>query len=128
MVMLYRILTGTISAQDFPDVEGDAASGRVTFPLYAPELSRVFTFFAIVVWSVGLGWYWAIGPTIQGTFILLGAYVGFRYYKWRTPAIDKRSYLMFNVGYLIADSLPYTDLCLKRFGLSAHICSRCMYD
>ena len=36
----------TIQAQDFPDVEGDKALGRMTFPIYAPmELSRAFTLF-----------------------------------------------------------------------------------
>ena len=35
----------SVHAQDFPDVEGDKTVGRMTFPIYAPELSRFFTLF-----------------------------------------------------------------------------------
>ncbi|KAJ3733193.1 UbiA prenyltransferase family [Lentinula guzmanii] len=31
------VIFTTIQAQDFPDVQGDAALGRVTLPIYAPE-------------------------------------------------------------------------------------------
>ncbi|KAJ7083075.1 UbiA prenyltransferase family [Mycena belliarum] len=96
----------TIQAQDFPDVEGDAASGRITFPIYAPEFSRVFTLFATVMWSIGLGWYWASGTVVWEAFTILGLYVGFRYYKWRTPDRDRRSYLIFNVWLVCAHLLP----------------------
>ncbi|KAJ7810312.1 hypothetical protein B0H14DRAFT_2607471 [Mycena olivaceomarginata] len=103
----------TIQAQDFSDVEGDAASGRVTFPLYAPELSRVFTLFGMVIWSVGLGWYWGPGPMIRATFLVLGTSVGFRYYTWRTTESDKKSYLIFNVWLILAHLLPLHE----RFGV-----------
>jgi 4-hydroxybenzoate polyprenyltransferase len=87
----------TIQAQDFPDVEGDKALGRMTFPIYAPEFSRVFTFFATAAWSLFLCWFWGVGP-ISTTFLVgFGIYVGMRYYLWRTLEADKKSYLMFNV-------------------------------
>lgn len=87
----------TIQAQDFRDVEGDAAAGRITFPIYAPEGSRIFTFAAIVCWSIFLTWFWEIGIMSSAAFIALGAYSGLRYYLWRTVEIDKRSYLIYSV-------------------------------
>ncbi len=88
----------TIQAQDFPDVEGDAASGRKTFPLYAPEISRLFTLFALVDWSIGLGWYWKADLFSRAAFIALGVYVGLRYYLGRTVEADRKSYFMYNVS------------------------------
>ncbi|KAJ7814515.1 UbiA prenyltransferase family [Mycena olivaceomarginata] len=96
----------TIQAQDFPDVDGDAASGRVTFPIYAPELSRAFTLCSVITWSIGLGWYWHPGPMIKSVFIILGIYVGCRYYLWRTVEIDKKSYFIFNIWLICAHVLP----------------------
>jgi 4-hydroxybenzoate polyprenyltransferase len=86
-----------IQAQDFPDVEGDKVAGRVTFPIYAPELSRILTLFATIAWSVFLSWFWEIGPISTTVFISLGTYVGLRYYRWRTLEADKKSYFIFNV-------------------------------
>ncbi|KAJ7573618.1 UbiA prenyltransferase family [Mycena floridula] len=100
------ILT-TIQAQDFPDVEGDAASGRLTFPLYAPELARALTFFAIPARSVGLAWYWGPGPICQTLFVCLGSYIGLRYYLWRTEETDRRSYFIFNFWLMCAHLLPF---------------------
>ncbi|THH14068.1 hypothetical protein EW146_g6221 [Bondarzewia mesenterica] len=87
----------TIQVQDFPDVEGDNFSGRVTFPIYAPEFSRIFTLFMMLLWSVALSWYWDVGTITSALFVVLGGYVGARYYLWRTPDVDKRSYVIFNV-------------------------------
>ena len=90
------ILT-TIQAQDFPDVEGDKALGRMTFPIYAPEFSRAFTFFAIVAWSMFLSWFWGVGPVSAAFLVIFGTYVGIRYYHRRTLEADKTSYLIYNV-------------------------------
>lgn len=89
-----------IQAQDFPDVEGDKAVGRMTFPIYAPELSRFVTLFATMAWSVFLSWYWQVGPISTALFISFGIHVGLRYYCLRTLEADKKSYLIFNVRFL----------------------------
>lgn len=97
-VIISGILIFTaIQAQDFPDVEGDKAVGRMTFPIYAPELSRFLTFFATVAWSVFLSWFWGVGPISSALFTSFGLHVGLRYYCWRTLEADKKSYLIFNV-------------------------------
>ncbi|KAI0318528.1 UbiA prenyltransferase family-domain-containing protein [Amylostereum chailletii] len=99
------ILT-TIQAQDFPDVEGDRALGRMTFPIYAPELSRVVTIFATMTWSALLCWWWVVGPISTVAFVTFGTYVGLRYFVRRTVEEDKRSYLIFNAWLMFAHMLP----------------------
>lgn len=91
----------TIQTQDFADVAGDAALGRVTFPIYAPELSRFFTLCTMTVWSCFLAWFWGIGPGCSGLFIALGVLVGVRFYVWRSEREDKRSYMWFNVSNIL---------------------------
>jgi 1,4-dihydroxy-2-naphthoate octaprenyltransferase len=103
------LIFSAIQAQDFPDVEGDKVVGRMTFPIYAPELSRLLTLFATVAWSVFLSWFWDVGPISTAVFVSLGIHVGLRYYCWRTLEADKRSYLIFNVC-LIRFTPPKTSM------------------
>lgn len=106
-VIISGILIFTvIQAQDFPDVEGDKLARRMTFPIYAPELSRFLTLFAIVAWSVFLSWFWGIGRISTALFISFGIHVGLRYYLCRTLAADRKSYLIFNVWLMAAHVLP----------------------
>jgi hypothetical protein len=108
-VIISGILTFTAShAQDFPDVEGDKITGRMTFPIYAPELSRFFTLFISIAWSIFLSWFWKVGPISTALLTGFGTYVGLRYYFWRTLEADKRSYLTFNVRILIARPVWHT--------------------
>ncbi|KAH9988177.1 UbiA prenyltransferase family [Russula vinacea] len=106
-VIISGILIFTaIQAQDFPDVEGDKAVGRMTFPIYAPELSRILTLFATIAWSVFLSWFWQVGPISTALFTSFGIHVGLRYYCWRTLEADRKSYLIFNVWLMAAHVLP----------------------
>ena len=87
----------TIQAQDFPDVAGDRERGRVTLPIYAPELARRGTLAALVLWSGFLAWFWGTGPVCAAAFVALGAAVGVRFYALRGPAADRTSYVLYNV-------------------------------
>lgn len=92
------VIFTTIQAQDFSDVVGDKAAGRVTLPIYAPEFSRFLTFVALTTWSMILSVFWGIGLLCATVLVSLGAYVGYRYYFWRTQEMDEKSYLIFNVS------------------------------
>ena len=92
------VILTTIQAQDFSDVDGDAAAGRLTLPIYAPELSRLITLIILPLWSAGLSQYWRIGRVAATITTLLGCIVGVRFYKWLTTDSDKLSYLVFNVS------------------------------
>ena len=62
----------TIQAQDFADVEGDAALGRKTFPIFAPRASRVASLLAMCAWSLFLACFWGVGPLCGGAFVAFG--------------------------------------------------------
>jgi hypothetical protein len=116
------VILTTIQAQDFSDVVGDAQIGRVTFPIYAPSFSRVFTLFVIVLWSAILSMHWSLGLYWQIAFCSLGAYVGWRYYRLRTSAQDSRSYLLFNVSVFLFLSYPSEPHRKHRYGYLWYIC------
>lgn len=92
------IIFTTIQAQDFHDIEGDAIAGRITFPIYAPEISRIFTQLALMLWSIALCWIWGVSVLISTLFIVLGCFVGLRYYWCRGVEMDRRSYILYNVS------------------------------
>jgi hypothetical protein len=97
-VVISGILIFTvIHVQDFADVEGDKVVGRMTFPIYAPELSRFLTLFSIIAWSIYLSWFWGVGRINTALFVGSGVYVGHRYYMYRSLEADRKSYLIFNV-------------------------------
>ncbi|KAI0787092.1 UbiA prenyltransferase family [Irpex lacteus] len=106
IILSGMVIFTTIQAQDFPDVEGDAAIGRVTFPIYAPEFSRIFTFMATTGWSVCLCWFWGIGPCSTVAVALIGGYVGCRYYIWRDAKTDSQSYILYNCWLALILILP----------------------
>ncbi|KAI0763940.1 UbiA prenyltransferase family-domain-containing protein [Trametes elegans] len=99
------ILT-TIQVQDFPDVDGDSALGRVTLPIYAPEASRAATLAALVGWSAALAWLWGVGPICACAFVALGTCVGVRCYVLRRPCADKRTYVLYNIWLTLANVMP----------------------
>ncbi|KZP16619.1 hypothetical protein FIBSPDRAFT_912253 [Athelia psychrophila] len=100
------IIFTTIQSQDFADVAGDVAIGRVTFPIYAPEASRMVTLVALVLWSVLLADLWKLGTFSGGVFCALGVYVGYRYYNLRSVKEDKESYRMYNLWLFLVHVLP----------------------
>lgn len=92
------VIFTTIHSQDFPDVDGDRAAGRTTFPIYAPKFSRWLTLAIIPFWSGILCYFSGIG--VLSSFFLMGfgALCGYRYFKWRTVEADRVSYRIFNVS------------------------------
>lgn len=92
------VIFSTLQAQDFPDVVGDAAIGRVTLPIYAPEISRIALILALSFWSAFLGWVWELEPVFKVGFVMLGVLVGLRYYIYRSVKEDEKSYILFNVS------------------------------
>ncbi|KAF7965238.1 hypothetical protein HWV62_27656 [Athelia sp. TMB] len=100
------IIFTTIQSQDFADVAGDASIGRVTFPIYAPEASRLVTLVALVLWSVFLAALWDLGTLSGSLFVALGAYVGWRYYNLRSVKDDEMSYRMYNLWLFFVHLLP----------------------
>ncbi|KAI0704542.1 UbiA prenyltransferase family [Earliella scabrosa] len=100
------VIFTTIQAQDFADVEGDRELGRATFPLYAPEMSRIVTLLALVLWSAILSVFWELGPVMSFAFIAVGLLVGTRYYVLRSADADRSSYVLYNIWMILMHILP----------------------
>ncbi|KAK7055260.1 UbiA prenyltransferase family [Favolaschia claudopus] len=101
------VILTTIHAQDCPDVTGDRALGRVTLPIYAPELSRIILLLLPLLWSVHLIGLWRIEGLAGAVFCALGVYIGWRYYALRSNLEDKTSYKIYNAWLLVAHLLPF---------------------
>ncbi|KAI0948591.1 hypothetical protein AcW1_005399 [Taiwanofungus camphoratus] len=99
------VIFTTIQTQDFPDVAGDRALGRVTLPILCPEGSRHFTTCVLLFWSGFLSYAWSIGLLSSAVLISLGIWVAYRYYRFRKVEEDKKSYLIYNIWLLFVHSL-----------------------
>ena len=62
--------------QDYRDVPGDAAAGRVTLPIAYPVLSRAVTALLLVAWSWGISWTWRLDDITAGFVCILALIVG----------------------------------------------------
>ncbi|KAF9459674.1 UbiA prenyltransferase family [Collybia nuda] len=96
----------TIHAQDFSDAEGDSALGRSTFPIYAPNISRIYTLLALIIWSYVLGQLWNLGIYSRFSLGTLGLLVGWRFYRLRSAWDDKNTFICYNLWLLFVHLLP----------------------
>ena len=93
------IILTTIHTQDFKDVVGDAAVGRVTLPIAYPVLSRVATPFFLVAWSWGISRTWQLDDAVAALMGVFGMGVGIRFVAWTDAPADKVSFYMYNVSH-----------------------------
>ncbi|KAL1703457.1 UbiA prenyltransferase family [Schizophyllum commune] len=91
------VILTTVHAQDFADIEGDRALGRMTFPIRFPGLSRACVYIGVPLWSFFLSYAWSMIWPYRVVFIVLGLVVAWRYYAFRTALGDQRSYVLYNV-------------------------------
>ncbi|KAH7903082.1 hypothetical protein BJ138DRAFT_1021170, partial [Hygrophoropsis aurantiaca] len=91
------VIFTTIHAQDFGDAEGDRISGRRTLPIVASEGSRTYIPAALPLWSLILSTIWDLGPLSSVIFVMMGAFVGTQYFRFRDARHDKLSFVLYNV-------------------------------
>lgn len=91
------IILTTIHAQDFRDEEGDRLEGRKTLPIVAPRLGRLSMPLALCLWSFALSKLFNTGLLINASVLVLGLFVGLRFYQVRTVAADQTSYTLYNI-------------------------------
>lgn len=87
----------TIHAQDFADVDGDAKSGRVTFPIAYPRISRIYMLWALPTWSLILSLSWSLPKIATLPFMLLAYIVALRLYMFHNTESDSATYTIYNV-------------------------------
>ena len=93
------IVLTTIQAQDYKDVLGDTAAGRVTLPIAYPELSRVITAFVLIAWSWAISKTWRLDDTTAAVLGVLAMVVGISFVARRDSRADKVSFYWYNVSH-----------------------------
>jgi len=92
------IILTTIHAQDYKDVRGDAAAGRVTLPIAYPTLSRIVTAFILIAWSWGISLTWRLDYITAAFMGVLALVVGVRFVVRRDVHGDLVSAYLYNVS------------------------------
>jgi 4-hydroxybenzoate polyprenyltransferase len=93
------VILSTVFTQDFSDVEGDKAYGRRTVPIIFPRASRYYILLGLPLWSIALLCIWsAYNPLVAVSYVILGAFVGLRYFLLRDVPSDALSYRIYNVS------------------------------
>ncbi|KAK0478768.1 UbiA prenyltransferase family [Armillaria novae-zelandiae] len=106
LLMSGLIILTTIHAQDFPDVEGDKAMGRITLPLYAPLFSRLLVCIGVPMWSIILSFTWDISPGKRILLICFAIFVAWRFYRYKTASREATSYVFYNIWLFAVHTLP----------------------
>jgi hypothetical protein len=88
----------TIHTQDYKDVRGDAAAGRVTLPIAYPTLSRVVTAFVLLAWSWGISLTWRLDSATAAAMGVLALIVGVSFVARRDTGADVVSSYLYNVS------------------------------
>ncbi|KAI5825149.1 hypothetical protein K523DRAFT_313968 [Schizophyllum commune Tattone D] len=100
------VILTTVHAQDFADIEGDRALGRMTLPIRFPGLSRAGVYIGVPLWSFFLAYAWGMLRWYRVAFQVLGLVVAWRYYAFQTVEGDRRSYVLYNVWLFGVHLLP----------------------
>jgi len=100
------IILTTIHTQDYKDIPGDAATGRVTLPIAYPVLSRIATPFILTVWSWGVSRTWRLDDVMAAVMGILALIVGVSFVARTGARADKVSFYWYNVWLCAVFILP----------------------
>lgn len=103
-------------------MRGDAATGRVTFPIAYPSLSRAATAFFLIVWSWCASRTWRLDQISAAALGVLALFVGVQFVVRTGARADKISFYWYNVSPPPTTMLfDLSHIALARFGLVLHI-------
>ena len=107
LVMIGAVIFTTLQIQDIPDMEGDAARGRLTFPLvHGPEAARWSVAFPVFIWSLICPAFWKSISLGYISSLVLGTLVGFRILTMKSVAADQKTYKIWCVWLVMLYMLP----------------------
>jgi len=95
------IILTTIHAQDYKDIQGDIAAGRVTLPIAYPISSRPVTAFLLIAWSWGISRTWCLDDATAAVMGVLSLVVGTSFVARTDSRADKFSFYWYSVSYLM---------------------------
>ena len=97
-LLKFLLILTTTHAQDFRDVLGDRAAGRLTLPIAYPRLSRLSMLVLLPAWSLFLCRFWEVQLIVSTVFCAFATYVGLRFYcSGGTAVEDGAAYRDYNV-------------------------------
>ncbi|KAH8427072.1 UbiA family prenyltransferase [Aspergillus melleus] len=101
------IVLMTIHVQDIPDIEGDAARGRLTLPIiHGQQAARISVAVGVLFWSIVCPKFWALD--VVGYLILLGpaGLIAYRTMQLRWVLADEVTYQLWCVWLILIYLLP----------------------
>ncbi|PLB46283.1 hypothetical protein P170DRAFT_479197 [Aspergillus steynii IBT 23096] len=101
------IVLTTIHVQDIPDIEGDAARGRLTLPIiHGQRVARISVAVGVVFWSVVCPTIW--GLDVLGYLLLLSpaGLIAYRTMQLRSVSADEVTYQLWCVWLILIYLLP----------------------
>ncbi len=97
-ILNFLLILTTTHAQDFRDVVGDRATGRLTIPLAYPRVSRLSMLVLLPVWSYFLCNFWDVSVPVSVTLQAYATYIGLRFYlSSASSGEDSAAYRAYNV-------------------------------
>lgn len=87
LMLLAAVITTTVHAQDFPDLKGDTACGRITMPLlYGQAWSRYGLAVFLILWSVVCPAFWKVhSPLAWAAPLIIGSVMaGVTSFRWES--------------------------------------------
>jgi hypothetical protein len=104
------IILTTIHVQDYKDIRGDIAAGRVTLPIAYPISSRPVTAFLIIAWSWGISRTWRLDDATAAAMGVLSLVVGTSFVARTDSRADRISFYWYSVSYHMRTSGDHSDL------------------
>ena len=120
------IFLTTAHCQDFKDIAGDAAVGRVTMPMVYPTLSRISYGFFVMFWAVGLSIYWELETALAAAFIGFSVFMAAFVMLFRSVKADLISFQMYEVRILDYEIIQPCLINLVKGIYDAHIPGPCI--
>ncbi|KAF5335677.1 hypothetical protein D9611_009692 [Ephemerocybe angulata] len=96
LTIFFFVISTTIHAQDFQDVEGDREIGRNTIPMMLPNVSRISMPILLPLWSVIIISLCHPPAWLAAIYLGLSMVVGFRFFLMREVKHDEWSYVLYN--------------------------------
>ncbi|RDX41993.1 hypothetical protein OH76DRAFT_1363608 [Lentinus brumalis] len=107
-ILNFFLILTTTHAQDFRDVVGDRATGRLTIPLAYPRASRLSMLVLLPAWSFFLCRFWDVPVPESVALQAFATYIGLRFYlTGASSGEDSAAYRAYNVWLCFVHLLPF---------------------
>jgi len=101
------IVFSTLQIQDIPDIEGDTARGRRTFPIiYGDRVARFSVAVGVIFWSAVCPRIWCLDAFGYLILLVPGALIAYRTLNFCSVSADELSYKIWCVWLIIIYMLP----------------------